>query len=153
MTASPVSDIDAIMRDVRAAAKLAPATTATLLQNRPNRSNVAIVAGHDAAEIDERAGLVADSVPTVYHDAWAQLNCQKPFAIPEAEWRLALDDGGQFLDAWGNEAADLGWTPGELFDNPAGLVWWLAVSRIESLNEDSAWTTGGRLFLRQCAGG
>jgi hypothetical protein len=45
MTA-PRFDPDDIMRAVRAAAKpLSPATTATLLQNEPNRSNVAIVAG------------------------------------------------------------------------------------------------------------
>jgi hypothetical protein len=45
MTA-PRFDPDDIMRAVRAAAKpSSPATTATLLQNEPNRSNVAIVAG------------------------------------------------------------------------------------------------------------
>jgi hypothetical protein len=44
MTA-PRFDPDDIMRAVRAAAKpSSPATTATLLQNEPNRSNVAIVA-------------------------------------------------------------------------------------------------------------
>jgi hypothetical protein len=42
MSALPEFDIDAIM--IRAAAKLAPATTATLLEERPNRSSVAIVA-------------------------------------------------------------------------------------------------------------
>jgi len=28
--------------------------------------------------------------------------------VSETEWRLALNDGGFFLDAWGNDAAGLG---------------------------------------------
>jgi hypothetical protein len=45
MSARREFDIDAIVQDVRVAANLRPpATTATLLQNRPNRSNVANVA-------------------------------------------------------------------------------------------------------------
>ena len=38
--------------------------------------------------------------PPVYLDGWARLSHQKPFEVSEAEWRLALDDGGRFLDAW-----------------------------------------------------
>ena len=57
----------------------------------------------DEAAIEERAGLAADRVPPVYLDAWARLNHQKPEGVSEAEWRRALDDGGRFLDAWGNE--------------------------------------------------
>jgi hypothetical protein len=53
----------------------------------------------DAAALEERAGLAADRVPPVYLDAWARLNCQKPASVSQAEWRLALDDGGRFLDA------------------------------------------------------
>ena len=45
--------------------------------------------------------------PPVYLDGWARLSHQKPFEVSEAEWRLALDDGGRFLDAWGSEAAEL----------------------------------------------
>ena len=86
-----VFDIDAIMRDVRAAANLRPpATTATLLQTSPNRSNVAIVASHHAAEIEERAGLAADRVPAVYLDAWARLNHQMPANVDGSQWRIAL---------------------------------------------------------------
>jgi hypothetical protein len=151
MSALPEFDIDAIMRDVRAAAKLAPATTATLLQERPNRSRVAIVAAYRGVEVEERAGLAADSVPAVYLDAWARLNCQKPFLVREGEWRLALDDGGQFLDAWGNKAAKMGWTPGELFDRPSGLVWRLAGERVVAMSEDSARVSSGRFSSSDAA--
>jgi hypothetical protein len=39
----------------------------------------------DEAEIEERAGIAADRVPAVYLDAWARLNCQKPFHVSDAE--------------------------------------------------------------------
>jgi hypothetical protein len=42
----------------------------------------------------------------------------------------AFDGGGRFLDAWVSKAADMGWTPGELFDVTAGLVWQLVGERV-----------------------
>jgi len=137
MSASPVFDIDAIIRDVRAAAKpRAPATTATLPQSRPNRSNVAIVAANKTAEIEERAALAADSVPPCYLDDWAKLNHQKPAWVSDAAWQLALDDGGRFLDLWGREAAQFGWTPAELFDARADLIWRLYGESVEAIYAD-----------------
>ena len=81
--------------------------------------------------IEERAALCAGCVPAIYLDAWARLNHQKPMRISDAEWRLALDDGGRFLDRWGSEAALWGWTAGDLFDvpregKPGGLIWFIA---------------------------
>lgn len=126
---APRFDPDEIMKEVRAKAHLSPvATTATWLPRDRNRSDVATVAGNGVSDsaakrshvasvaaplertagndrlrdaIEERAGLAADRVPPAYLDAWARLNHQKPSSVSEAEWRLALDDGGRFLDAWG----------------------------------------------------
>jgi hypothetical protein len=108
----------------------------------------------DVAEIDERAGLAADRIAPVYLDAWARLNCQKPARVSEAEWRLALDDGGRFLDAWGADAATMKWTAGELFDapregRPGGLVWQLKDERVNALGEDRARLTDGRTIKRR----
>ena len=102
----------------------------------------------DVDPIEERAGLAADRVPFAYLDAWARLNCQKPARVSENLWRLALDDGGRFLDAWGDEAAALQWTPGELFDVTAGLVWRLAGERVETLGADHARLGDGRILKR-----
>jgi hypothetical protein len=103
----------------------------------------------DESAIEERAALAADSVPACYLDAWARLNHQKPFCVAEAEWRLALDDGGRFLDAWGSEAAELGWTPGELFDVEAGLVWRLSGQRVKAFAWDHVWLQDGRIIFRR----
>ena len=169
-------DPDAIVRAVRAAAKLAPscdirdfatnpadcrkvATVAKgdALANGGECRNVAIVAAPlalddaDAANealadaIEERAGLAADRVPAVYLDAWARLNCQKPFNVTEADWWRALDDGGRFLDAWGETAAALGWTSGDLFDVSKGLVWQLAGRRVEAIELGRVFISNRRL--------
>jgi len=108
----------------------------------------------DLDAIEERAALAADSVPACYLDVWARLNCQKPASVSETEWRLALDDGGRFLDAWGADAAKLQWTAGELFDvprdgRPGGLVWGLKGEPVSALGEDRARLTDGRTIKRQ----
>ena len=107
--------------------------------------------GADIAQvIEERAALAADSVPAAYLDGWARLNHQKPEHVSETEWRRALDDGGRFLEAWGSNVAEAGWTPAELFDFNAGLIWRLADehasadSRIGSLG----WRLAGRSLWR-----
>jgi hypothetical protein len=103
--------------------------------------------------IEERAALAADRVPACYLDAWARLNHQKPANVSEAEWRLALDDGGRFLDAWGADAARMRWTAGELFDvprggRPGGLVWQLKGGRADALGEDRVGLADGRTIKR-----
>ncbi len=105
--------------------------------------------GATDVDIEERAGLAADRVPAAYLDAWARLNHQRPFDVSEAQWRLALDDGGRFLDAWGSEAAETGWTPGELFDVTAGLVWRLAGDQVDAIGADHVRLSDGRTIARR----
>ena len=102
----------------------------------------------DEAAIEERAGLAAD-VPAVFLDGWSRLNCQRPFGVSEAAWRLALDDGGRFLDAFGEDAAALGWTASEIFDVMAGLIWQLGGERVEAIGEDGARLSGGLLWRKR----
>jgi hypothetical protein len=100
------------------------------------------------AEIEERAGLASDRVPSPYLDAWARLCHQKPAGVSEAEWRQALDDGGRFLDAFGRRAAAIGWTSPELFDVTAGLVWRLNGEHVEAIAADHARLSDGQSRCR-----
>jgi hypothetical protein len=116
-------------------------------------AHVASPLAPDWDAIEERAGMAADRVPACYLDAWARLNCQKPAGVSEAEWRLALDDGGRFLDAWGADAAAMQWSAGELFDVPrhgrrGGLVWEFRGERLAALGEDRARLSDGRTLKR-----
>lgn len=105
-------------------------------------------ADEDADAIEERAAMAADCVPGWYLKDWARFQYQRPSDAPEEAWRRAIDDGGRFLDAWGGEAADTGWTPGELFDAMAGLVWRLAGERVEAVSADHIRLSYGRTILR-----
>ncbi len=102
----------------------------------------------DDHAIEERAALAADSVPACYLDAWARLQCQRPSYVTEEARRQSIEDAGRFLDAWGCEAMEAGWTPGELFDAVTGLVWRLAGERVEAIGADHVRLTDGRTILR-----
>jgi hypothetical protein len=106
----------------------------------------------DAAMVDaveERAALAADRVPACYLEGWARLNHQRPARASDAAWRLALDDGGRFLDQWGREAAQFGWTPAELFEARAGLIWRLSGELVKVMGSDRALLASGLVILRQ----
>lgn len=105
----------------------------------------------DTAAIEERAGLAADRVPAVYLDAWSRLNYRKPFDASEADWRSALDDGGRFLDSWGDAAVALGWTVGDVFGVNEGIVWRLAGQSVEALGLTHLRLSGGKRLSRVLA--
>ena len=74
----------------------------------------------DEAELVERVAIAIElgGVPAAYADAWARLQIQKPMAVSDDDWRLAINDASILLDAWGSVAFDLQWTANELFDVP-----------------------------------
>ena len=166
-------DPDAIVKAVRAAANVAPpGDNRDFATNPAECRNVAIVAMGDALASDSKcrkvaivatpiapidAEAVADAIeeraailscPAAYRDTFARLKHQKPLAVSDAEWRLAVNDAGLFLDIWGAEAAALGLTPGDLFDVRAGLVWRLAGERVDALCVDAS----GVDHVRLCDG-
>jgi hypothetical protein len=113
----------------------------------------AIPLGEMADAIEERAALAADSVPAVYLEAWARLQCLRPLTVAEDVWRLAINDGGALLDAWGAKAVELRWPAHCLFawprpGKPGGLIWHLQGERVEALGEQQAWIGDGRIFNR-----
>jgi hypothetical protein len=98
--------------------------------------------------------MAMGSVPEPYLDAWARLQCQKPGGVTNEGWRLAIDDAGKFLDAFGSLAVELQLTPGDLFDvwrdgSPGGLVWFLVGETVRALGPAHAITESGRNFLRE----
>ena len=108
----------------------------------------------DEAEIEERKGMAAESVPEPYLDAFARLQCQKLITVLDNEQRQAINDAGRFLDAWGALAGEFQWSPGELFDVPrhderCGLAWFLKGETVRALGPAHAATESGRHFLRE----
>jgi hypothetical protein len=53
--------------------------------------------------------------PSHHVSALATLRTKCPTFVPEDRWRQAVEDGRQFLAAWGAKAQAFGWTARELF--------------------------------------
>jgi hypothetical protein len=126
--------------------------------NAETKANQGVAAGvaspADLHAIEERAALAADSVPAIYLDAWARLQCQRPLLATGDDWRRAIDDAGLFLDAWGADAEEMQWGAGVLFDvpregRPGGLVWQLKGERVEVMAAGHVRLNDGRVIENQ----
>ncbi len=118
------------------------ATVATVAVARPIK--------WDQESFDERAGIIqANGVPKEWAEGFALLcTMERPAAFTPERWRQLVDDGGYFLDAWGRQAAALGWKAEDVFgvcpDAPEwrydgmGLVPCLKGRRIVAVTKDTA---------------
>ena len=102
----------------------------------------------------ERAALAADSVPAVYLDAWARMQCQRPVNVDPETWQQAVADAGLFLDRFGKQAAAWGWLPGDLFDvpdadRPGGFAWFIAGNTVTAFGPEHARLSDQRIFDRK----
>ncbi len=69
--------------------------------------------------------------------------------MTEGDWLRALDDGGRFLDDFGEKAAEIGWRPGELFDVGRGLVWSLRGERVLAIGTHGVRLSNGLVLHRR----
>jgi hypothetical protein len=90
--------------------RLAPPTPETT-PNRANRTNRTRGECEIGEALAERAAVIEEGahVPRPWAEAFARLELTRP---P----RQALDTAGRALDAWGVQAARLGWRPDELLE-------------------------------------
>ena len=66
-------------------------------------------------DIETDAGA---STATAFAEALPELENQRPEGVGEARWHEALKDSRRFLETWGSQAANLGWTTNDLFGLP-----------------------------------
>lgn len=99
---------------------------------------------------EERAAMIeANGVPRDWAEGFATL-CSMPCpdAYQQQRWEQIINDGGCFLDAWGKQAAALGWQALDVFGaNPncpewrydgMGLVVLLEGRRVVAITADAA---------------
>ncbi len=99
----------------------------------------------DAFEIAERSAIaiVDANVPTAYAEAWAVFQIRKPPDASAGDWYRAVDDAGQFLNAWAAFAVDFGWLPDDGFCRG---------ERVRAVGPDNAITASGWIFTRRNSG-
>jgi hypothetical protein len=121
---------------------------------------------HSEDSFEERAAIIEEGagVPRAWAEAFARLDLRsRPPACPEERWRQIVDDGGRFLDRFGNRAARLGWLAIDVFGappsdfgadpRPSGLVLLIRGGSVETIEHDRATirtASGGTLvYLRR----
>lgn len=115
---------------------------------------------HDLADPGEReAMLIADGgIPECYAAAFAALQQRVPAGVDRRRWELFLNDAGLFLDAWGREADECGWTPADLFGlhptaplaryDEMGALWLLKGNHVEALTAEWLRLSKGLKFFK-----
>ena len=103
---------------------------------------------HDPDELEERAAMAVEGgVPALYVDAFARMQMVHPIRLTREEWARTIDDAGRFLDAWGEAAVGLGWSPDDLFGG-GSLIAALKGSAVMALSPEVATLLDGRMHRR-----
>jgi hypothetical protein len=101
---------------------------------------------------DERASIIEHDggAPREWAEALARLDpASPPGDVPPKRWVQFIDDCGHFIDSgWAERAAELGWTPFDLFGcdrfkpfarvDRCGLLWLLDRGQLRILTADTA---------------
>ncbi|HEY8381583.1 MAG TPA: hypothetical protein VIL09_05465 [Microvirga sp.] len=107
--------------------------------------------GGDAAdgEARERQAIaeVEGGVPALYSPAFATLQMTPPAGVSVPRWLALVDEAGRFLDAFGEQAAALGWSERDLFGR-GGLILSLDGTGVVALTADSVTLSDGRILKR-----
>jgi len=107
----------------------------------------------------EAIAIELGHVPEVYVREFAHIQALPPAHVPRQRWDMFVNDAGLFLDAWGKEAARLGWTADDLFGldpvgpmvryDRMGLLWMLQGNDVVELTATMARLRGGLGYQRR----
>jgi hypothetical protein len=111
-------------------------TQAIAVQNVQSVQNAPTTPTFEHSEhFEQRLENASVAGPTPFAHFLAALQARQPQGVDGFRWREALKDGRRFLETWGSQAANLGWTANDLFGlhpieplaryDAKGLVWLL----------------------------
>jgi len=135
--------------ELRSTVPGAISTEAIVVQNVQNVRNAPTTRTFEHFEQFEQ-GLENASLagPTPFGEALTELVNHRPEGVGEARWHEALRDGRSFVEMWGRQATDLGWTANDLFGlhpivplaryDAMGFVWLLHGRPIVALTATEA---------------
>jgi hypothetical protein len=128
------------------------ATFATFAESAPQKRNADPPTDIWTDTHEERAAIIEHDggAPREWAEALARLDpASPPGDIPAKRWLRFINDCGHFLDGgWARRAAELGWTPVDLFGcdrskpfarvGRCGLLWLLDGRRVRAITAETA---------------
>jgi len=154
-------------KSAQSVASVATVATSQLQKQQGIVGTVATVADGDCYDGSSRklspgAVGVADPMPAdpytgPFADDLAALQAANPTS-DDQRWRDACFDARRFLELWGTEASELGWTAADLFSlhpivpfsrcDVMGLVWLLRGRRVADLDRNGARLSSGNRITK-----
>jgi hypothetical protein len=90
----------------------------------------------------------SDNVPARYEAAWQALLPQCPPGVTPFVWEAAIYDAALLFGDFGSLLDHYRWVPGDLFDLPGGLVWFIKGSPVVAIGRSMAQTQDGRIWRK-----
>lgn len=91
-------------------------TEAIVVRNVQNVQNAPTTPTFEHSEhFEQRLENASVAGPTSFAHVLTALLARQPQGVDGFRWREALKDGRRFLETWGSQAANLGWTANDLF--------------------------------------
>jgi hypothetical protein len=84
--------------------------------------------------------------PERYRAAWAGLLAQCPAGMTPSVWETAMYDTARLFGDFGIELERLAWQPGDLFDVPHGLVWFIKGNYAAAIGATMVQLANGRIW-------
>jgi hypothetical protein len=134
---------------------------ALLAAVRDHKTGLVCAINEPAVDSAERDAIAIEmgGVPEAYARAFGDIRANRPADVPRKRWDQFINDAGLFLDSFGQEATQLGWTADELFGlHPTtpvarygmmGLIWMLRGERVTELTAKLARISDGLAFYRR----
>jgi hypothetical protein len=139
-------------QDQQLSATVTPITRVTLEIHQPAQVE------DDGSERQTSAAELHD-VPEPFAEAFATIQVAPPADVPQRRWEMFVEDSRRFLNAWGKQAANLGWSITDLFAldptkpmeryDRQGLLWMLKGEEVTALSSTEARLSGGLAYYRK----
>jgi hypothetical protein len=90
----------------------------------------------------------SDGVPARYSAAWQAVLARCPPSVTPFVWEAAIYDAALLFGDFGSLLDEYRWTPGDLFDVPGGLNWFIKGSPVVAIGRSMAQCQDGRIWKR-----
>jgi hypothetical protein len=123
-------------------------TASGAFAENPTPPNVAAWWPKPYPDIRREPPFGSDDVPARFRSAWQALLAQCPPAVRPFVWEAAIYDAALLFSDFGSLLDNYRWLPGDLFDLPGGLIWFIKGSPVVAIGRSMAQCLDGRIWKK-----